>query len=130
MTSLPRLGAGTDDGTTVQGRTTGWLAVLAVLVVVQLVALYAPSTPGGPEVDNLDKVVHASIFAAPTVAALAAGWHARWLIGILTVHAPVSELIQAGFLPHRGGDPRDVVADLTGITLAIVAFVVCRRLRR
>lgn len=52
------------------------MVILAVALLVQLVALYAPSTPGVPDVPDIDKLVHASIFAAPTFAALAAGWHA------------------------------------------------------
>lgn len=54
----------------------------------------------------------------------------RWSVGILALHAPVSELIQGELFPQRSGDPRDVVADLTGMALAIAAWLVWKRLRR
>ena len=36
------------------------------------------------------------------------------------MHAVLSEVVQAVFLPHRSGDPLDAVADLTGVALGVV----------
>ncbi len=95
-----------------------WSVALAVAVAVQLVAVYAPSGGGGaPPFPNADKLVHAAIFAAPVVFALLAGLRPLLVVGVAAVHAPVSELVQWAFLPHRDGDVWDAVADLVGVGL-------------
>ncbi|MEO6143320.1 MAG: VanZ family protein [Dermatophilaceae bacterium] len=104
-----------------------WQWAFGVALVVQLVALYAPNAAGGPQVKGLDKVVHALIFAAPALAALMLGIRARWALGLLAVHAPISELIQHFALSHREGDVLDVMADLGGILLAGLAYLVWNR---
>jgi hypothetical protein len=104
-----------------------WRWAFGAAVVVQLIALYVPDAPAGPEIIGLDKVVHVSIFAAPALAALMVGLRARWALGILAVHAPISELIQHFFLTHRSGDVFDAVADLSGVLLGAMAFVVWNR---
>ena len=96
-------------------------------MVVQLVVLYLPQAPGGPQIAGLDKVVHLSVFAVPAVAALLAGVRARWALGILAVHAPVSELVQHFALPQRSGDVLDVMADLSGVALGALAYMVLSR---
>ena len=107
-----------------------WLVLLGVSLVLQLVVLYAPSAPGGPEVNGLDKVVHAGVFGAVVLTALLAGLPRRWVLGVLALHAPVSEVVQATLLPSRDGDVWDAVADLTGVGLALGAFLVIVRMRR
>ena len=104
-----------------------WRLAFGVALAVQLIAVYAPVGPGGPEITGLDKVVHISIFFAPALAALMMGIRARWALGILALHAPVSELIQAVGLPHRDGDVFDVTADLGGVLLGGLAYVVWKR---
>ena len=104
-----------------------WRWAFGAAVVVQLIALYVPDAPAGPEIIGLDKVVHVSIFAAPALAALMVGLRARWALGILAVHAPISELIQHFFLTPRSGDVFDAVADLSGVLLGAMAFVVWNR---
>jgi len=101
-----------------------------VALITQMVVLYAPSAPGGPEVSGLDKVIHASVFGAPALFALLAGVPPRWVLGLLVLHAPVSELVQATMLPSRDGDVADGVADVTGIALALGAFMVIPLTRR
>ncbi len=98
-----------------------WAAVLMGLVLIQLCALYWPrvDVAGGPA--WADKAVHATLFALPT---LAAGLtFRRWLLPVtlLGLHAPVSEVLQHLFLPHRSGDPLDVLADLVGVALGAFA---------
>jgi len=104
-----------------------WRWAFGVAVVVQLVVLYAPRAPEGLQVNGFDKVIHLSIFAAPALAALIVGIRARWALGILAVHAPISELIQHFALPHRSGDAFDAIADLSGVLLGGLAYLVWKR---
>jgi VanZ family protein len=104
-----------------------WRVAFGVAIAVQLIAVYAPVGPGGPEVTGLDKVVHILIFFAPALAALMMGLRARWALGILALHAPVSELIQHFALPQRDGDLFDVMADLMGVVLGGLAYMVWKR---
>ena len=104
-----------------------WRWALGVALAVQLIAVYAPEAPGGPEINGLDKVIHVFIFAAPALAALMADVRARWALGILALHAPMSELIQHFVIPHRDGDLIDVVADLGGVVLGGLAYMVWNR---
>ena len=40
---------------------------------------------------------------------------------MLAAHAVVSELVQHWLLPHRSGDAADVLADLAGVALGVLA---------
>jgi VanZ family protein len=104
-----------------------WRLAFGIALAVQLIAVYAPVGPGGPEITGLDKVVHILIFFAPALAALMMGIRARWALGILALHAPVSELIQHFALPQRDGDVFDVMADLMGVVLGGLAYMVWSR---
>jgi VanZ family protein len=73
----------------------------------------------------LDKIVHASLFAAVVWTGRRAGLPPVWLILVCAVHGPVSEVIQGHFLPHRDGTVGDALADLTGT--AIGALLPIRR---
>lgn len=95
---------------------------LGVTVAAQFFVLYVPQPPTTPMFPYADKVIHASIFAAPVVLALLAGLPARAAVTVIAAHAPVSEMIQHIFLPERSGDFFDVLADLAGVTLGVVAF--------
>lgn len=83
-----------------------------------MAVLYAPRTPavdtGGLPVD---KLVHVVAFALPTAALIAAGLPRGWVIGLMALHAPLSEVIQHRLLADRSGEPLDVVADLAGVAL-------------
>lgn len=107
-------------------RTRVGLAALAV--GMQVVVLYAPRAPA---VDTgglpLDKLVHVVAFAVPTVALIAAGLPRGWVIGVMVVHAPLSEVIQGRLLTERSMEAADVAADLVGVGLGALA---ARRLRR
>lgn len=104
-----------------------WLIGFGVALALQLIVVYAPQGPGGPQIPGLDKLVHLLIFAVPVLAALMAGLRGPWVLGILAVHAPVSELIQHFALPHRTGDLWDMVADLVGVGLGGATFLVLNR---
>lgn len=94
---------------------------LGVTLAAQFFILYVPQAPGTPLFPQSDKVIHAAIFAAPVVLALLAGLPARAAVTVIAIHAPVSELIQHLFLPGRSGDFLDVLADLAGVCLGVVA---------
>ena len=104
-----------------------WRLAFGVALAVQLFAVYSPRGLGGPGIPGLDKVVHALIFFAPAFAVLMMGIRARWALGILALHAPVSELIQHVGLVQRSGDVFDVLADLSGVALGWAAYVVWKR---
>lgn len=93
---------------------------LAAVVLAHLVTLYLPgSAEPGPElVPHLDKVVHVLLFAAPVllVRRVTTQW---WPVALVALHAPLSEVVQASWVPHRSGDPWDLVADLAGIALGL-----------
>jgi hypothetical protein len=104
-----------------------WRLTFGIAVAVQLIAVYAPSGPSGPAINGFDKLVHLSIFFVPSLAALMIGIRARWALGILALHGPVSELIQHFALPQRNGDVFDAVADLSGVLLGGLAYMVWTR---
>jgi len=93
-----------------------------VALLVQLVVLYAPSSPTEPPFANADKVVHALVFLVPVAAALLAGGRPRFVVGVFAAHAVVSEVVQRALLAGRAGDPIDVVADLVGVGLGVLAW--------
>lgn len=105
-----------------------WRVALVLLVAVHLAILYAPDTGAAPPFPGIDKVVHVATFASVALAGLRAGLAARWWLPVVAMHAGVSELVQHWLLPHRSGDPFDVVADLAGLGLGVAADVVAARL--
>ena len=98
-----------------------WRVALVLLVAVHLVVLYAPDSGGAPAFPGTDKVVHVATFASVALAGLRAGLAARWWLPVVAAHAVVSELVQHWALPHRSGDPADVLADLAGVALGVLA---------
>jgi VanZ family protein len=94
--------------------------LLALAVVVQLVVLYAPRAPSTGPVPGVDKLVHATVFAAVAWAAVRCGFARPLVAAVLAAHAVLSELVQAGLLPGRSGDPLDVVADVAGVVLVLL----------
>lgn len=94
-------------------------ALLALALLAHLVVLYLPGDDvpsAGFEVPGLDKLIHVGVFALPTALILAVRLHPAWLLA-LAAHAPVSEVLQLTVVPHRSGDPWDVLADLAGVLL-------------
>lgn len=98
-----------------------WRVALVLLVGVHLVVLYAPDSGGAPAFPGIDKVVHVATFASVALAGLRAGLAARWWLPVVAAHAVVSELVQHWALPHRSGDPADVLADLVGVGAGVLA---------
>ncbi|MGC4152581.1 MAG: VanZ family protein [Propionicimonas sp.] len=101
------------------GRTLLW-GLSAVAVFAHLLALYLPGSPDSQfDLPGADKVVHVLLFAVP-VWLLGRLTGRVWLVaGFFAAHALVSELVQHWFVPHRSGDPLDLLADLVGIALAV-----------
>ncbi len=89
----------------------------AAAVLVQLVVLYVPTAPGVPLFPGADKVIHLLVFAVPVLLLLLAGAEPRVVVGVLALHAGVSEVVQGALLPDRSGDPVDALADLAGVAL-------------
>ncbi len=100
-------------------------------LALQMLVLYAPSAPDvGESALPLDKVVHAAVFALATYALAAAGVPLGWVVGLMSAHAVVSELIQHRVLADRAGEPADVVADLVGVVIGVLLVRIRRRPRR
>lgn len=127
MTGGPERTPGTTVGPPTDKPRRLWQMALLAALGIQLIVLYFPQAVGGPHVVGLDKVTHVIIFAVPALAALMAGISRSWALGILALHAPVSELIQHHALSQRSGDVLDVVADLGGVALAATVYVVWSR---
>lgn len=106
-----------------------WLTAGAL--VVHVVAIYLPGSPDGslelPGVPGIDKLIHAALFGVP-VYLLGVLTGRIWLwAGVFAAMAGLSEVIQWRFIPYRDGDMWDAVADLVGITLAVLLLLRRRR---
>lgn len=109
-----------------------WLVVTVLALCVQMFALYSPSgDPSFPTPAHTDKAFHGASFAAVTACALLARLPRRGVITAMLAHAVLSELIQWRLIPSRSGDVVDVVADVIGIAVGVVAarFVLRRVMR-
>ena len=100
------------------------MVVAACLLLVQSLVLYWPSPPDVPVaglIPHLDKLVHLGVFALPTAARVVA--LRRWgpAVAAMVLQASVSEAVQGAFIPGRGADPLDLVADLAGVALGVAA---------
>ena len=112
-----------ERATPASGGRTALFGLLCVAVVAQLVVLYAPAQPGGPALFvHADKVAHVLVFFVPTVLALLVGIRPAYVVAAFAGHAVVSEVVQGALLPSRSGDPVDVIADLAGVALGVLAW--------
>jgi hypothetical protein len=98
-----------------------WIA-FAACVVVQTLMLYMPRVPAPPAPHELDKVVHALVFAGVAWTGLRAGVPVRPLVLALLANAVASEVYQSLFLPQRSGDPLDATADAVGVLVVWLAY--------
>ena len=93
----------------------------AAVVLLSLVVLFWPHAPSERRIPNLDKVVHAALFA---LLAATTWWrftaHRAGLLAVL-VYGALSEVVQATLIPTRDGDVRDVAADAAGALLGWLA---------
>ena len=100
-------------------------ALLPFAILLQSLLLYLPASGEGSLPVGADKVVHAGMFGGVALLALAAGF--AWIPLLLLAYAPLSELIQGLPVVERDPDWRDIVADITGIVVAVGLFAVWRR---
>jgi hypothetical protein len=96
--------------------------LFGLAVLAQLVVLYAPGTAAESlALPYADKSVHVAVFAAVVVAGRRVGLPLWPLVAVSVVQAVMSEVVQDALVPARSGDPVDIVADLAGITLGVLA---------
>jgi VanZ family protein len=102
-------------------------APFVAVVLLSLVVLFSPRAPSEHAIPQLDKVVHAGLFA---LLAVTTWWrfaaHRAGLIAVIAYGA-ASEVIQSVALAHRDGDVRDFLADAAG---ALLGWTIARRLAR
>ena len=103
--------------------------VFALLLGVSVALLLAPGDDV-PQNGPNDKVVHALIFV---LLAVAGRWAAvPWLtLGVgLAAYAVVTEILQSVLPIERHGDPRDLLADVTGIAFGLFLSWIAVRIGR
>jgi hypothetical protein len=107
-------------------------AAAGLAVALQLWGLYLPDPPADTDwFPGADKVQHGVAFGLPVALVMLADTLRRRSRGqppcarvlviatwVSAVHAVVSELIQGAFYTDRRGDPLDLLADWSGITIA------------
>lgn len=104
-----------------------WL--FGVALVVALLFALRPLTVEAPLFDQVDKFKHLACFATLTLLAIWAGLRPTWAVaGGLLGFGVLIELAQ-GLTATRSADPMDVLADLAGIALGLVALAAWRTLR-
>ncbi|WP_193636357.1 VanZ family protein [Brachybacterium subflavum] len=111
--------------------------LVAGIALLANVGFYLPSVPeagpAGPV--RIDTIYHVGVFAL-TVWALGRLLAPRqrfpigWVVLAAAVHAGLIEILQGALLPHRSADPGDVLADLVGTAIGVLAWTAERRLRR
>lgn len=81
---------------------------------------HSASLPGFP---HLDKIIHATLFAALTAVGYCAyAKYSIWLYIGLAAYGILTELSQGAFTTTRYASVYDWLADLTGILLCILAI--------
>lgn len=106
-----------------------WRMLMWLLMAVTCAFAFAPNAPG-LNFDNSDKVQHMLAFGSVAVCALLSG-DARGRSVVLVLAAMLGfgvfiEVVQA-FLPSRTADWKDVVADMLGAGLGVLAVAAARR---
>lgn len=108
-----------------------WLALLLLLMLLICVLAFT-SHPPGLEFDQADKVQHLAAFMALAVCAALAlppGWGSDLAVWVLMLGFGVFiEAVQM-HLPSRSADWQDVVADLAGALLGLLAVAAARRIK-
>jgi hypothetical protein len=102
----------------------------AVAVLVSLAVLFAPSGEVPDSPPGVDKVVHLVVFLALAVTGRWAGVGVAVLGGLLVLYAAASEVVQAVTPLGRSGSVADLLADVAGVVLGLVAWALGERARR
>jgi hypothetical protein len=94
--------------------------VFAVVVLVSFAVLFAPAPDVPPAPYGIDKLVHASLFAALALSGRWAGVGRVVLFAVLVVYAAASEVIQS--LIGRDAAVGDLLADVVGVVLGLLLW--------
>jgi VanZ family protein len=105
-------------------------ATFGAVVLVSLVVLFAPGPTVPRESLVSDKVVHLTLFAVLALTGRRAHVALLPLTVGLVAYAGVSEVLQAVLPIARDGDVRDALADVTGVVVGLVVFVLAGRGRQ
>jgi hypothetical protein len=94
--------------------------VFALAVLVSLAVLFAPAgnVPSAPP--GVDKLVHATLFAALALTGRWAGLARGALASVLVLYAAASEVIQG--LIGRDAAVGDLLADVVGVLIGLLAW--------
>lgn len=91
------------------------LFVLVVIVISALFVMQTPPTPAVASFAHADKVVHFGLFFVLALTMHLAFRPRLWLaLPILLIYAIAIEIVQH-YVPGRGADVWDVVADMAGV---------------
>jgi hypothetical protein len=95
-------------------------AMFAVVALVSLAVLFMPPSgvPSAPQ--GVDKVIHASLFAALALSGRWAGGAQAVLAGALVGYAAVSEIVQS--MIGRDAAVGDLLADVVGLLVGLLAW--------
>ena len=96
--------------------------LLSWLFSVYILLIYTPTGGGQALFPHIDKVGHVLLFGLLGWCALQDGYRMKSVSGYLLVWAITSELLQHFLTTTRHGDPFDMLADLFGAGLAMIAF--------
>jgi len=94
--------------------------VFAVVVLVSLAVLFAPASDVPSTPPGVDKIVHASLFAALAVSGRWAGVARGVLAGALAAYAALSEVVQE--MIGRDATVGDLLADVVGLLLGLLVW--------
>jgi hypothetical protein len=92
----------------------------AVVVLVSFAVLFAPASDVPPAPYGIDKVVHASLFAALAFSGRWAGMGRGVLAPVLVLYAAASEVIQG--LIGRDAAVGDWLADVVGVLVGLLVW--------
>jgi hypothetical protein len=99
----------------------------AVVFVVSLAVLFAPASDVPSAPPGVDKLVHATLFAALALTGRWAGIRPAALSVLLVGYAVASELIQ-GLTPlERSASVADGLADVVGICVGLAVWILLGR---
>jgi hypothetical protein len=94
--------------------------VFAVVVLVSLAVLFAPPSDVPSTPPGVDKIVHASLFAALAASGRWAGVARAVLAGALAAYAALSEVVQG--MIGRDATVGDLLADVVGLLVGLLVW--------
>jgi VanZ family protein len=109
-----------------------WFWTLVIFLLCWLPRQYVPSEDSlpAPFVLNIDKWIHAGIFAVFAILWMLTGnskWRALWIFFSGIAIAAITELGQRNRIVNRDGNLADATADTVGVILGLLAFWIAQR---